>query len=180
MKIVWSIEDLTNDNSLTCNSIVFNDTFCSWEIEDFNIDNAVDSENLCFREICFTINQAVITQSGEENISLVAGENVNSYTPVAIVDNLIYRYDANNINHMFAYIGFSITSATVGNLITIKQKGIVSLSGWNLDSGAQYLASTSGNIVKQTTTEMFRKVIGYAASSESMKIINDYIPLKIQ
>lgn len=179
MKINWLIEDMGDDNSLTCDSINLSEGQTSWVIEDLHPDNITNSENLCFREICFTIDQAVITESSDENISLVAGENVNSFTPVAIVNNMVYRYDANNLDHQFAFLGFSITSATTGNLITIKQKGIVSLPSGNLIQGIQYLAGNFGTLITQTTNELFRKVIGYAVDSNKLLIINDYTPLKI-
>lgn len=117
--------------------------------------------------------------SGENSISKVSGENIPSHTPIAIVDNTAYRLDASNTNHAFAFVGFSKTSAMIGENCTIQQIGEITLNNWGLIPNTQYLASNNGMITTNNTNpNHFTRVIGYATASNSLQIIKDSITIK--
>lgn len=102
------------------------------------------------------------------------GENINSHTPIAIINNLAYKLDATNVNHAFAFVGFSLISGITGSNISIQQIGEIELVGWGLTANKQYLAAESGNISITTNASCFTKVIGFSTSTTKMQIIKDY------
>ena len=107
-----------------------------------------------------------------------SAENIPSYTPVAIVDNKAYKFDASIIGHKFAFAGFSTNGTAAGQNCIIQQKGELFLNGWGLVSNAQYLASNNGLMVLDNINpNHFTKVIGYATTSDSLLIIDNYTTL---
>lgn len=113
-----------------------------------------------------------------------AGVSVLSYQPVAVIDGLVYPLDASDMTHLFAFSGFAITSASAGSAVTIQTTGEVALSGWGLVSGSHYLAggaaaSGAGTMIPAaigSTVEMWVNVIGYAVSTDKLRIIKDDSP----
>lgn len=107
------------------------------------------------------------------------GENLNSHTPVVLVNNLIYKLDNTNPLHQFSFIGFTKTSALNGNLVDIETYKIT-LLGWGLIPNTNYLAGPAGTLI--TTNNVlgsFTKVIGYSETSETLLIYNNDTPINI-
>jgi hypothetical protein len=106
--------------------------------------------------------------------SKVSAENIPSYTPVAIYNNLAYKFDNLNPLHQFAFVGFSTNGTSIGQSCTIKQVGEVTLAGWNLTPNTQYLAGALGALQTSNTGAGFTKVVGYATTADTLQIIKDY------
>lgn len=124
------------------------------------------------------INSAL--QPEEENtIEKISAESIPSHTPIAIFNNQAYKFDASNLDHQFAFAGFSKNGTSIGQTCLIQYQGEVELIGWNLTPNQQYLAGTAGAIVTDNTTPgNFTKVVGYATTTNNLKIIKDYTPIK--
>lgn len=113
-------------------------------------------------------------------VSYIAAESIPSHTPVAIYNNLAYKLDASNINHQFAFVGFSKNGSSTGQNCLVQQVGEITLIGWGLIPNKQYLAGTNGTIVLDNITlNTFTKVVGYATTSDSLQIIKDYSTINI-
>ena len=111
----------------------------------------------------------------ENTIEKVSAENIPSHTPIAIVNNQAYKFDASNINHQFAFAGFSKNGTIIGQTCLIQQQGEIELVGWGLIPNQQYLAGTSGAIVVDNITlNNFTKVLGYATTTDTLQIIKDF------
>ena len=107
------------------------------------------------------------------------GEAIPSHTPVAIVDNLAYKFNSANPNHQFAFAGFSINGTSAGEQIcNIIDSGEIELSGWGLVPNTHYLAGINGTIIMENTSSTnFTKIIGYARTSNILEIIKDSITI---
>ena len=111
----------------------------------------------------------------ENTIEKVSAENIPSHTPIAIVNNQAYKFDASNINHQFAFAGFSKNGTISGQTCLIQQQGEIELIGWGLIPNQQYLAGTAGAIVVDNITlNNFTKVLGYATTTDTLQIIKDF------
>ena len=111
----------------------------------------------------------------ENTIEKVSAENIPSHTPIAIVNNQAYKFDASNINHQFAFAGFSKNGTIIGQTCLIQQQGEIELVGWGLIPNQQYLAGTSGAIVVDNITlNNFTKVLGYATTTDTLQITKDF------
>ena len=111
----------------------------------------------------------------ENTIEKVSAENIPSHTPIAIVNNQAYKFDASNINHQFAFAGFSKNGTIIGQTCLIQQQGEIELVGWGLTPNQQYLAGTAGTIVVDNITlNNFTKVLAYATTTDTLQIIKDY------
>lgn len=127
-----------------------------------NIDDSL------FLEIQNVVNNSILLQK-------YSGENIPSYTPVAVYNNIAYKLDASNPLHKFAFAGFSTNGTTIGQVCRIKQIGEIELVGWNLTPNTHYLASNNGLMVTDNTSGTnFTKVIGYATTTDKLNIIKDY------
>lgn len=119
-----------------------------------------------------------LTSIDLQKVSKIAAENINSHTPVAIVNNLAYKLDSSNPLHSFAFAGFSEVSSTIGNLCTIKQIGEITLNGWGLIPNKQYLAGINGTMITENLSNTnFTKIIGYATTVNSLQIIKDSLTI---
>lgn len=155
---------------------VFRDGLSAYEIA------VINGYTGTFEDFGVGLSEALQRVEGVESIfysKYESAEDVNSYTPVAVIDNKVYKFDSSNINHLFAFAGFSITSSLSSEQITIQDRGIITLNGWGLEAGKQYLAGSLGTLVKSTSNELFRKVIGFAINENTLKIIKDNNPIKI-
>ena len=112
------------------------------------------------------------------SISYLSGENINSHTPVAVINNLAYKLDASNPLHQFAFVGFTEASSVTGQPCFIKQIGEIYLFGWGLIPNQQYLAGVNGTIITDNVSvSNFTKIIGYATSSNTLQIIKDSVTI---
>lgn len=104
-----------------------------------------------------------------------SGEVIPSYTPVVTIENMVYKLDPTNIEHQFAFCGFSTNGTSEGEICNILQEGELELLNWGLIPGQHYLAGPNGTLITQNNDiNSFTKVIGYAVSSDKLKIINNY------
>ncbi|MEO6305628.1 MAG: hypothetical protein ABIP51_20870 [Bacteroidia bacterium] len=103
-----------------------------------------------------------------------AGENITSYTPIAIIGDLAYKFDILNPAHQFAFLGFSLTGVSVGADCLIQLDGEITLTGWGLTPNKQYLAGTAGSISLTNATAGFTKVVGFSVNSNTLMIIKGY------
>ena len=108
-------------------------------------------------------------------IEKVSAEKIPSHSPIAVVKNQAYKFDASNINHQFAFAGFSKNGTIIGQTCLIQQQGEIELVGWGLTPNQQYLAGTAGTIVVDNITlNNFTKVLAYATTTDTLQIIKDY------
>ena len=122
-----------------------------------------------------TLINSALQPEDENTLEKVSAENIPSHTPIAIINNQAYKFDASNINHQFAFAGFSKNGTTTGQTCLIQQQGEIELVGWGLTPNQQYLAGTSGAIVVDNTTlNNFTKVLGYATTMDTLQIIKDF------
>ena len=122
-----------------------------------------------------TLINSALQPEDENTLEKVSAENIPSHTPIAIINNQAYKFDASNINHQFAFAGFSKNGTTTGQTCLIQQQGEIELVGWGLTPNQQYLAGTSGAIVVDNTTlNNFTKVLGYATTTDTLQIIKDF------
>jgi hypothetical protein len=149
------------------------------------VTDLVDNINLNIQDIEETI-YLEVADIGEQGlqgkeggfITKTAGENINSHAPVAIVNNLVYKLDASNPLHQFAFVGFTLTSVTMSNEVEIKQIGEIALNGWGLTPNQQYLAGVGGALITSNSSiSNFTKVIGYSTTSDTLQIIKDSITI---
>ena len=114
--------------------------------------------------------------SGIPNNNLIktSAESIPSYTPVAIYNNQAYKLDNLNPLHQFSFAGFSTNGTSIGENCIIQQEGEISLLAWGLTPDTHYLASNNGAIQLNNTSEGFTKVIGYAITSDTLRIIKEY------
>jgi hypothetical protein len=111
-------------------------------------------------------------------ITKTSGENLNSHTPIALINNLAYKLDASNPLHQFAFVGFTEASSLIGQSCTIKQIGEVTLLGWDLIPNQHYLAGTNGTlIIENLSGSNFTKIIAYATDSNTLQIIKDSLTI---
>lgn len=116
--------------------------------------------------------------SGDSFLFKISGEAIPSHTPIAIVDNLAYKFDASNLDHTFAFVGFSVNGTNVGENCKIQQLGEIELAGWGLIPNQHYLADYNGLLaVENNSFDKFTKVIGYATTSNSLQIIKDSLTI---
>lgn len=108
-------------------------------------------------------------------IQIIAGETIPSHTPIAIVNNIAYKYDASNVAHLWAFGGISKTSATSGVSIEVQQAGIINLSGWNLQSNSIYFSGIGEISLSVPMNAVFEKIIGYAIDQNNL-LIQNFIP----
>lgn len=169
----FNVKNWKETKSLKLNQIKKQDgtayTLAEWE--SFYTDNTVINIAPALLSL---INSAI--QPNEENtLQKIAAENIPSHTPIAIVDNKAYKFDSSNINHQFAFAGFSKNGAITGQICIIQYQGEIELVGWGLIPNSQYLAGTSGTIVlDNTTSNSFTKVVGYATTTDTLQIIKDF------
>jgi hypothetical protein len=122
-----------------------------------------------------TLINSALQPEDENTLEKVSAENIPSHTPIAIVNNQAYKFDASNINHQFAFMGFSKNGTSTGQICLIQQQGEIELVGWGLTPNQQYLAGTSGAIVVDNITlNNFTKVLGYATTTDTLQIIKDF------
>lgn len=113
----------------------------------------------------------------ENILTKISAENIPSYTPIAIYNNLAYKFDNLNPLHQFAFVGFSTNGTTIGQTCIIQQIGELTLTGWGLIPNSHYLASSNGLMQTDNLGLGFTKVIGYATSTNSLQIIKDTITI---
>ena len=122
-----------------------------------------------------TLINSALQPEDENTLEKVSAENIPSHTPIAVVNNQAYKFDASNINHQFAFVGFSKNGTTAGQMCIIQQQGEIELIGWGLTPNQQYLAGTAGTIVVDNITlNNFTKVLAYATTTDTLQIIKDY------
>ena len=127
----------------------------------------------------FNVEGVVYGEKGKDgkdgdNIIGICGENINSHTPVAMLNNLIYKMDCKNNLHQFSFIGFTKTSGNVGDEIEVEAK-IISLQGWNLEPNKNYLAGQNGQITTSINdSNSFIKVIGFSQDENTILIYKNF------
>jgi hypothetical protein len=149
------------------------------ENPEINIENFVSTETSNLLKVSLQDGKLKIDnvlQLKDVNIiEKVSAENIPSYTPVVIINNQAYKFDASNINHQFAFSGFSKNGTSAGQMCSIQYQGELTLVGWGLIPSTQYLADVSGMItIDNTNSNNFTKVLGYAISEDTLQIIKDY------
>lgn len=111
---------------------------------------------------------------GDTLDSALSGEAIPSYTPVAVINGIAYRYDAADITHLMAFAGFSINGVSnTGETVLIRKTGIISLNGWGLTVGSHYLSGLDGAIsTTLNPSALFKRVLGYAQTADKLNILN--------
>lgn len=148
----------------------------------FLINNANKNEGML---ILNAEGQALIralSSTGDTNsVNVQAGEQINSHTPVVLINNKIYKYSNDNLAHLYGFIGFTKTSVVINSYVDVLIPGaIISLTGWGLTQGTHYLAFTNGNIqITDSVAGGFRHIIGYAESNNDLLILNFQPTLKL-
>ncbi len=106
--------------------------------------------------------------------SIISGEYIPKYTPVAVVDGLAYKLDSLNSNHIGKYYGFSKNESFIGDYCKIVILGELKNISWNLIPGQIYFAGPNGSILEiNNVINSFTKIVCYAISETKIKIINE-------
>lgn len=106
--------------------------------------------------------------------SALSGEAVPSYTPVAVINGVAYRYDAADITHLMAFAGFSLNGVSnAGENVLIRKVGVITQTGWGLTVGSHYLSGLDGAIsTTLNPSAIFKRVLGYAQTADKFNILN--------
>ena len=108
------------------------------------------------------------------NISAICGENINSHTPVVLIDNKLFIMDSANNLHQFSFVGFTKTSGLENEIIEVESKKI-ELNNWNLIPNKNYLIGRNGQLILENNlTNTFTKVIGFSQDSNTLLIYKNY------
>lgn len=130
--------------------------------------------NVVIEQATTTVNVSV-SDIGIANdvFTAYSGEAIPSYTPVAIVNGIVYRYDAADITHLMAFSGFSLNGVSnSGEVVSIKQDGVIEFAGWGLTQGQHYLSGLDGAIsLTQNPSALFKRIVGYAQTSSALNIL---------
>lgn len=100
------------------------------------------------------------------------GENINSHNPIALVDGLVYNFDAGNIDHLDTFVGFSLTSGVTNGIITVQKEGVITLNGWGLTVGNYFAQLYGGMSLIDHPANSFKKVLGRADTPSTFLILN--------
>lgn len=111
-------------------------------------------------------------------ISYTTAENITSHKPIAIVNGLAYIFNPYDTTHAFAFAGFSVTGASLGQMINVKTDGKLTLNSWGLTQGTHYLAGANGTLITDNSGLAFSKVVAYAQTTETIQIL-DYSPINL-
>jgi hypothetical protein len=166
---------------------------------EITINQTVKVYDVVVNQIARTINVNIVNQpkqttvtisplgqrgfQGEQGIqggliTKTAGENINSHTPVVLINDLAYKLDSSNPLHQFAFVGFTEASSLMNEDCNIKQIGEIYLGGWGLMPNQQYLAGVNGTLITENlSSSNFTKVVGYATNSDTLQIIKDSITI---
>lgn len=155
----------------------------SFQITPLNISSSVDLEDININapvglargEKGEPGEQGERGESGSSVHQYSAGMDVLSYKALALIGGQLFHLDASDLSHRHAYIGFSLTAGTAGELIDVLTFGILECSG--LTSGQHYLAGANGSLITDSSTQLFSKIIGYAVTPTTLKIIKDSPPI---
>ena len=108
------------------------------------------------------------------NVNYECGENISSHKPVALVGNKIYKLDYSNMDHRFAFVGFTKTSGVIGDFISIEENRAI-LIGWGLIPNQTYLAGAAGALITSNSTPgTFIKIVGVAQDANTLLIYKNY------
>lgn len=110
-------------------------------------------------------------------ITAIAGEIIPSHTPLVLIANELFKINNLDPLHQFAFVGFSKTSAVIGQDLQVETYKI-SMNNWGLTQNQQYLAGENGTLVS-TVNSGFKKVIGWAEDANTLLIIKDYTSINI-
>jgi hypothetical protein len=109
-----------------------------------------------------------------EDETYICGENINSCTPVVLVNQVLFKMDYLTPIHQFSFVGFTATSGTLGNTVAVKTR-LIELNGWGLIPNVKYLAGPDGSLITSNTVpDSFTKVIGFSQGVNRLLIIKDY------
>ena len=110
---------------------------------------------------------SLITNEGNDLPNkITAGEPLPSFTAIALINWVAYRYDPTNRAHAYAYGGFIENSAMMGDSCLLRQSGVLRFpQGTSLKPGARYLAAPEGRMTdKPGSGDVFTRIIGIAMS----------------
>jgi hypothetical protein len=109
-------------------------------------------------------------------VTFVAGEQINSHTPVVLIDNVLRKMNNTNPAHQFSFIGFTTTSCNIGDTVDVNVFEIT-MPGWGLVPNSNYMAGDNGDIVLFNNGSGFTKIIGHAQNSNTLLIHRGYTPI---
>jgi hypothetical protein len=122
------------------------------------------------------VNQLIANYNASQQNSIIykCGENINSHTPVVLINNMLYKMNNTNMLHQFSFVGFTKTSGIAGSDIEVIDK-IINLTGWGLVPGMHYLSGINGTVVTNVTSgNSFKKIIGFAQDADTLLIYKNY------
>lgn len=108
--------------------------------------------------------------SGSTELEVVAGEILNGQA-VVIQNSLgCFIFDPTNPAHYGKVIGFTKTSAVIGQTVKVLPIGEVVQMGWGLTKGDLYYATLAGQITNIPTTHKIMQPMGVAKDSNTLVI----------
>lgn len=117
------------------------------------------------------VNTSVVKSN---SVNYECGENIASHKALALFGGKVYKMDYSNMDHRFAFVGFSKTSGVTGGFISIEDE-LITLSGWGLTPNQTYLAGPNGSIIASNATAgTFIKIVGVAQDASTLLICRDY------
>jgi hypothetical protein len=109
-----------------------------------------------------------------DSVFYEASININSHTPVALINNKLEPYDCTNPLHQYTFVGFTKTSVLANQNVQIEEKKI-ELTGWNLMPNKNYLAGQNGQLITDNNIpNSFVKIIGFSENSDTLLIYKNY------
>lgn len=103
----------------------------------------------------------------------IAGEDIPSFTVVALYNNLLYKADRTNMNHLHNVIGLTLTSVTTGNVVNTIKEGVTGFLGWGLIAGNHYfLSDIPGQLtITKPISTGFNQIIGFSQNSNALLVL---------
>jgi len=92
----------------------------------------------------------------------IAGETFPSHTALVLIDDELFKLDAANMQHIKAFIGFSVVSGVQGEMTKVQSEGTIELQNWGLTVDTVYQVGTvPGQIVPAIVLDqlVFKKVV---------------------
>lgn len=125
------------------------------------------------------VNLQTLQNATSTNLTYIAGENINSHTPVVLINNLLYKCDITNSSHQFSYIGFTKNSVISGASVEVVTEGVISLSGWGLTTDSYYQLNINSTIsLTEPTLGLFKQVVGFSQTSNDLLLLRTIPILK--
>lgn len=99
------------------------------------------------------------TPQGFVTSGLAAGNVIGGRLVARLAQGLVH-YDASLIEHRYHLLGFALTSAGPGEVVTVQRGGTAYYAGLGLPDNSTLLAGREGRLVTSDQGLVFRQIVG--------------------